>query len=152
MTANYTSRQLTAIELSGLIATFKFQRNLNATDGNNDTTVSGTDADCDLDMHGQACYARLHKAIDYCQGNFDGAGLGGSAWWYTACGVYMITVTNCSIDYDASCDRWHAKWPNLGVPEGQPYTTSIWNVTATSPTLTTFETQTLFVAGPTEVA
>ena len=69
---------------------------------------------------------------------------GGENTLETGCGFYAMYVQNCSGTWhDPGCERWHSKWPGVGMTLGQPISTTTWTATLSLPTLTTTMTGTV---------
>ena len=108
------------IEMEGSIAEFAFIRSYTSI-VSSVLHVAGTDEQCARDN----CSALLRHAINTCE--FNKHHIGGMAMFLSDCGLYTLMVQNCSGNYvDPDCNRWHAKWPNVGLRENM---TLVWNLT-----------------------
>ncbi|KIW88349.1 uncharacterized protein Z519_10917 [Cladophialophora bantiana CBS 173.52] len=120
----------TLTELSGVILAARLVR-WHPKVIDNVTYVSGTQAQCDLDVQQDQCRAGLRHVIDKCQWNSHY--FGGVNFWLTGCGMYSVQIANCSGNWlDPNCDLWHRKWPDVGSGPSESFLPT----TAPSPTTT----------------
>ncbi|EXJ66582.1 uncharacterized protein A1O5_10252 [Cladophialophora psammophila CBS 110553] len=114
-----TTPNYTLTELSGVILAARLAR-WHPKVIDNVTYVSGTPAQCDLDVQQDQCRAGLRHVIDKCQWNSHY--FGGVNFWLTGCGMYSVQIANCSGNWlDPNCDLWHKKWPDVGSGPGESF-------------------------------